>query len=588
MKQLRFRMMGIFLAVFLLFAVAFGLFLDRILEDYTRESQLKTLTERTHILAESLYFSDSSDSFKETERYLENLENYIAERITWVNTRGEVLYDSQKDPEELENHAVREEITEVLKGHSAGIAVRVSESIQQELYYVAVPVLFSDGQLASIIRLSRPLSEMGISRRIVHSLYYFILAAMLVSFVLTYLLTRKIARPVEDIMEVAHELSQQNYVVRYTGKGYGDFQELGRTMNELAENLENQTQELLQNDERLRELINHLVIGVMLLNEQKNITMVNEAMENILHLPKKAMLGKSYLEVLNSYGLSHLIEQVYRSKKAENDEIYFYHPKEQVVDANVVPIAARKPGNTDLIVLLYDITEIRRLEKVRSDFVANVSHELRTPITALRGFTETLLDGAMADQEVLEQFLDIILKESTRLELLVNDILELSRLEQHQVPLKIEKVKVAAMVQDTFELVGKAAAEKEMTLELQEQSEVFVWADPYRIKQILSNLINNALVYTAAGGTIRVVIGRQDGEAVMEVTDNGIGIAEDQLDRVFERFYRIDKARSRNSGGTGLGLSIVKYLVENMNGTIQVKSKLGIGTSFTVRIPLAE
>lgn len=584
MKQLQLRMMGIFFSVFFVFTIVFGIFLDHILEEYTRENQLHSLTESANILAESLHSSVSKKS--SITNYLNKMEQHLEDRITFIQIDGEVIYDSQRNPERLENHFKREEMMEVLAGEPYGSAIRTSESTQQELYYVAVPIVGEDDGLVSVIRLSRPLSEIGISKQIVHSLYYFIFIAILASFLLTYVLTRKVAKPIEDIMDVAHKLSNQNYTVRYSGKGSGDLQELGNTMNDLAENLENQTQELIQNDERLRKLMNHLVIGVMLLNEDKEIVMVNAAMESILHLPKDKMIGKTYLEVISSYGISHLVEQVYRTKKSENKEIYFYHPKEQIVDANIVPIASRTSGETDLIVLLYDITEIRRLEKVRSDFVANVSHELRTPITALKGFSETLLDGAMEDKEILEQFLNIMLKESLRLEMLINDILELSRLEQRQVPMNIEKINISNVVKETLALFQKPAEEKRMTLEFHGEKELFVWADSHRVKQILSNLVNNSLVYTPEKGTIQLNVTQQGKDAVITVTDNGIGIAEEKLNRVFERFYRIDQARSRNSGGTGLGLSIVKHLIENMNGSISVESKLGLGTTVTVKIPL--
>ncbi|MGB9343170.1 sensor histidine kinase, partial [Trichococcus sp.] len=253
---------------------------------------------------------------------------------------------------------------------------------------------------------------------------------------------------------------------------------------------------------------------------------------------------------------------------------------------NIVPITSKKPGEMNLIVLLYDISEIRRLEKVRTDFVANASHELRTPVTALKGFAETLLDGAMEDPIILKQFLEIILAESTRLNLLVNDILELSKLEQRQVPLALQEVNISEAVLATFQLVDQKVKEKNMTLELVEKDFVTLHTDPNRLKQILANLINNAVVYTQAGGHITVTVERTAEQVRLHVADNGIGIPEADLGRVFERFYRVDRARSRNSGGTGLGLSIVKYLVENMNGTVTVASKQGKGTTFTVTLPL--
>jgi len=368
-------------------------------------------------------------------------------------------------------------------------------------------------------------------------------------------------------MDVAKKLSDHQYDARYKGKGFGDFQKLGETINELAESLDNQMNEIKQNDERLTGLINHLVIGVMLLDENKEITMVNPVMQEILSESEESLIGQSYVEAVSSYGLSHMIERAYTYREPQNDEIYFYYPKDRIVDVNIVPITSKKPGEMNLIVLLYDISEIRRLEKVRTDFVANASHELRTPV-------------------ILKQFLEIILAESTRLNLLVNDILELSKLEQRQVPLALQQVNISEAVLATFQLVDQKVKEKNMTLELVEKDFVTLHTDPNRLKQILANLINNAVVYTQAGGHITVTVEKTADQVHLHVADNGIGIPEADLGRVFERFYRVDKARSRNSGGTGLGLSIVKYLVENMNGTVTVASKQGNGTTFTVTLPI--
>ena len=499
---------------------------------------------------------------------------------------GVVAFDSETNAEELENHAYREEVKAVLNGEAYGIGSRVSSSTGIEEYYVAIPLLDPSGEMSGVLRLSQPVDTITqLYKEINQSLIIFILIAVLVASFITYLTTKRIVRPIEEVMDVTKELSEKHYNARYSGQGFGEISKLGSTVNELAESLENQMLQIKQNDERLYELINHLVIGVMLLDNQRNIQMVNPAMSRILGEDTSQLLGSSYVEAIKSYGLSHIIERAYRRKKAQNNEIYFYYPEDKIVDANIVPINGKNPGELNVIVLLYDITEIRRLEKVRTDFVANASHELRTPVTALKGFAETLLDGAKEDKEILEQFLEIMLKESIRLDSIVNDILELSRVEQKQVPLKSEDVRVKDAVESTFKLVRQKAESKHMELIVIEEDEMTIQTDLNRLKQVLANLINNAIVYTQENGKVTVKIYREHEFAVIEVKDNGIGIPEDEQDRIFERFYRVDKARSRNSGGTGLGLSIVKYLVENLHGTISVSSKLGLGTTFTVKLP---
>lgn len=589
MKKLQFRIILIFIAIFAIFSICIGFYSINLLQEYAVESQTEALNDQTIAAGSGL------DGLAADETELGLLDEQLAviadqtgDRVTMIDLSGEVIYDSAAQPDSLENHSDREEFRAVLSGEAVGTSARESESTHQMLFYAAVPVTDQNGDTIGVFRLSRPMAEVQqISLQIRNSLLFFILLGLVLATMITALVTKRIADPIEEIMDVAKELSEKKYDARFRGEiGYDEVSQLGETINDLAESLESQMVEITQNDERLHLLLNHLVIGVMLLDENRAIKMVNPAMSRIFDQDLTEFMGQSYVEVTKSYGLSHLIEKTYNLKSLQNNEIYFYYPEDKIVDANVVPIPGRTKGEVNLIVLLYDITEIRRLEKVRTDFVANASHELKTPVTALKGFSETLLDGAMEDKEILKQFLEIMLSESTRLDLLVSDILELSKLEQKQAPMEIKKVDVRKAVLSTFEIVKQNASLKQITLNLTEKNPVFIEGDSGRLKQILSNLINNAVIYTQKNGRVDVTISRESENAIISVSDNGMGIPEDEIDRIFERFYRVDKARSRNSGGTGLGLSIVKYLVENFNGSVSVKSTLGMGTTFTVKLPI--
>ncbi len=588
MKKLQFRIVIIFVAIFTIFSISISLFSTNLLQDYAGDSQQEALSSQAKTIANMLQMNvEKTTNLESVTTDLSTLEMQSEERMTIIDPSGVVVFDSATDKEALENHNDREEFQAVLDGNEVGTSIRKSESTNETLYYVAVPLIGEQGDLLGVLRLARPVAEINqISDQIKNSLLIFSLLALGLTTFVTLIITKRIAKPINDIMEVAESLSAKRYQVRYTGNAYGEVADLGETINDLATSLEEQTQELVQNDKRLSELINHLVIGVMLIDENRMIKMVNPAMNIILGEDISKLVGNSYIEATKSYGLSHLIEKAYQKNEKQNDEIYFYYPKDKIVDANIVPIEGKEPGEQNLIVLLYDITEIRRLEKVRTDFVTNASHELKTPITALKGFSETLLDGAMEDKEVLKQFLEIMLAESSRLDLLVNDILELSKLEQKQVPMKVEKINLIEAVSSTFQLVKQKAEEKKIELNILEEDKLLITGDSSRLKQILANLINNAVVYTQEGGKVEVTIKKENEYAVIKVSDNGIGIPEDEQDRIFERFYRVDKARSRNFGGTGLGLSIVKYLVENLNGFITVESKLGLGTTFIVKLPI--
>ncbi|MGB7366525.1 MAG: ATP-binding protein [Carnobacterium jeotgali] len=588
MRKLQFRILAIFIAIFTIFSISIVIFSTNLLQEYASTSQQEALIKQAKTVASMLQLdTENTTNLASLATSLATLDMQSEERLTVIDLSGVVVYDSVTNKEVLENHNNREEFKAVLAGDEIGTSVRKSKSTNETLYYVAVPLFGKQDELLGVLRLARPVADINqISEQIKKSLLIFSVLALILTTFITLIITKRIAKPINDIMEVAESLSDKRYEVRYTGNAYGEVADLGETINDLATSLEEQNLELVQNDKRLYELINHLVIGVMLIDEHRIIKMVNPAMSVILGEDVSQLVGNSYVEATKSYGLSHMIEMAYQKNEQQNDEIYFYYPKDKIVDANIVPIDGKEPGEQNLIVLLYDITEIRRLEKVRTDFVTNASHELKTPVTALKGFSETLLDGAMEDKEVLKQFLEIMLAESSRLDFLVNDILELSKLEQKQVPLKIEEINLTEAVISTFQLVKQKADEKKMKLNIIEEDNLFITGDSSRLKQILANLINNAVVYTQESGEVEVTIKKENNFAVIKVSDNGIGIPEDEQDRIFERFYRVDKARSRNSGGTGLGLSIVKYLVENLNGFITVESKLGLGTTFIVKLPI--
>ncbi|SEK87196.1 two-component system, OmpR family, phosphate regulon sensor histidine kinase PhoR [Carnobacterium iners] len=589
MKKMQTQVLAIFMVLFIIFGSCVVFFSTQLMQNYVNENQQEDLLEQSKLVLSNFDgLAKDKAAFSDLKEEAIKVKEYTNQRITLIDLNGTVIYDSKIDNYvSLENHSNRKEIQAIIKGESQGTDSRTSESTKKRLYYVAQPVLSQSGQLIGVLRLAKPSEEVNqLNGQIMQSIVMFIFLALLLTAGITFLIAKYIAKPIEEVMNVAKKLSDNHYEVRFSGNGYGEINKLGQTINELAESLDDQMQEIDQNKERINELINHLVIGVMQLDEHRNIQIVNPAMCQIFDMDSNKLIGKSYAEATKSYGLSYLIEKAYRKKEIQNKEIYFYFPSERIVDANVVPIAGKTKEDMNLIVLLYDITEIRRLEKVRTDFVTNASHELRTPITALKGFSETLLDGAMEDKVILKQFLEIMLEESTRLNLLVNDILELSKLEQRQVPISFEEVVVKEAVLSTFKLMNQKAEQKKITMNLFEEDSVKIEGDKNRLKQILANLVDNAVIYTKPGGTIDVTVKKNKNKAMITISDNGMGIPEDEINRIFERFYRVDKGRSRNSGGTGLGLSIVKYLVENSNGKITVESKVGLGTTFALIFPL--
>lgn len=588
MKQLRMKILGFFTLVLVLFTLLFLFLFSTILERQAIEQQGEDLQSQLLTLSSLLDINEFETDVTAVSEQLSQTAAVISERITFVTPNGEVTYDTRADEGNLENHLNRPEIQQIIQGESVvGTYDRTSESTGEVLYYAATAITDDSGELLGFLRLSKNVEEMaGLTEQMIQVLTVFMLISILVALLFTNYWTKKISDPIEKMKRVTEKLSDQNYSSRYTGSSYGEIDDLGQSINLLAINLDQQMQEINENQTRLRELINHLIIGVMVVDNEGLITMVNPVMNEVLGEDLHSKIGQPFDEALHSTTLVELIEKTIVEKTIQNQETELFYPKEKIVDANVVPVFNQQKENFNHIVLLYDITEIRRLEKVRTDFVANVSHELRTPITAVKGFAETLLDGALKDEEALVDFLEIIYKESTRLDLMVQDILQLSKLENHKVHAVVQTVRASEVVEEVLKIVHQKMDLKNQTFELVEEFPVKLDVDRDQFKQVCLNLMGNAIAYTPDGGKITVTLKETDNEAVLAVSDTGVGIPKESQARIFERFYRVDKARSRNAGGTGLGLAIVKWLVENNNGRITLESEENKGSTFTVWLPL--
>lgn len=328
-------------------------------------------------------------------------------------------------------------------------------------------------------------------------------------------------------------------------------------------------------------VINSLETGLIMVNGEGKIKLVNKAFGSLFNVSTDLMTEKPVASIYHVYNLDHFITTCRETKQQLRVEIPLYYPQERILEANFTPVEEDETG-VGVLAVFHDLTALRRLEQLRRDFVANVSHELKTPLTSIVGFTETLLDGASNDSETCREFLQIIYKEGLRLQRLVADLLDLSKIESKQLQIKMERVKVRTLVLDVVQTMEELLQSKGLKLETKIEP-LTVNVDTDCVRQILVNLLANAMNYTPTGGRITLIIkGSLDGW-YLQISDTGIGIPEDDLPRIFERFYRVDKARSRDSGGTGLGLAIVKHLVELHSGEIEVASEVGIGSTFTVR-----
>ena len=591
MKQIKQRLYGLYFFVVAVFILILSFLLQNVVEGTIADQQQEGLENEIAELIIYIKKEQPADDLTKGNMItrLANISAIIDYRITFMDPDGNPLYDSVIPLEELDNLIEAVEIQQVLLGETTGLARRRAANSNNDQYYIAQGIFDAADEPIGILRLSSDVTDF--TTIIDQVLVIQLIGAILLILVIMALSRRwinKVSNAMGKMYHVVTDLTHSRYDTRYDGHSYEDIDKLGESINELAVNLDTQRQLLKVNEERTYGLINHLIIGVMLINEDRRIQMVNPVMNELLDINLYGKISHLYTDYIRSAELIELIEKAIRKNETLNTEIKIYIPEEKTLDTNVIPVPGSTPGEMNYIVLLYDITEIRRLESVRTDFASNISHELRTPITALKGFSETLLDGAMYDEELLKEFLEIMLNESGRLDSMVTDILQLSRLEHGQERFSREWVDVEVVVQEVFQILQQKMELKNIVYYIEESKKVTIYTNRDYLKQILMNLIANAISYTSENGTVIVDLEQTDQEAIIQVIDNGIGIPEESQARIFERFYRVDKARSRNSGGTGLGLSIVKWVAESIGGQIELFSKENVGTTFVVRLPVNE
>lgn len=413
----------------------------------------------------------------------------------------------------------------------------------------------------------------------------FIIALMLMAIVSRYMI-RNFTAPIDNVTDTALELAKGNYRARAHENEHERMMPLSHSINILARNLQDITTIREVEEERLKTLIENMGSSLMMIGREGNISIVNRVFLERFGMQIDDVQGKVFRTIGLPKSLEQFIDHVFLTEMPYRQQIKMEVQQElynkEVYGAPVIGDHGRWLG---VVIVMHDITELVRLEQIRKDFVANVSHELRTPITSIKGFSETLLDGAYKDEKMLLSFLEIIYKESNRLQMLIQDLLELSKIEQHGFTVNIMPMGLQDVLIRGAELTGPRLDEKNMSFYVDIERDVQVMGDANRIIQIVTNLITNAITYSPENTTVTIRLKENETYGILEIEDQGIGIEKHEIARVFERFYRVDRARSRNSGGTGLGLAIVKHLVEAHHGRIQVESEVGVGTKMIVMIP---
>ncbi|HVI20438.1 MAG TPA: ATP-binding protein, partial [Bacillus sp. (in: firmicutes)] len=501
-------------------------------------------------------------------------------RLSIIDRDGVVLYDSGLNSNELKGISNR--ITKI----DGEIKNEFKVIDQSNLHYYWEPILHN-GQKEGFLLLSTKMSEL---KKAYQQIWWILTFSFGLAFVIILFLGSKITnrytKPIERATNVAFELAKGNYRARTYEDQLEETGMLNSSINILARNLQNMMKAHEVQKDRLGTLIENMGSGLILIDSRGYINLINRTYKELFGVRNSEYLFKLYYEVIENKEVCKIIEDIFMTEQKVRKQLVIpIKIERRHFEVYGVPIIGTNDVWKGILLVFHDITEIKKLEQTRKDFVANVSHELRTPITSIKGFSETLLDGAMENKETLEAFLNIILKETDRLQSLINDLLELSKIENEGFSLSIQSFNLVDSLKEVVEILHGKALEKEITLGLEEcPEEVFVEGDIYRLKQVFINIVSNALLYTPNGGRVSIKIEDSPKKVQVYISDSGMGIEKEEIPRIFERFYRVNKARDRNSGGTGLGLAIVKHLLEAHKGKVTVDSELGKSTTFCIEL----
>ena len=566
-----------------------GILISKQVEEETLSEIERSLYLRATFLQNiALELLSNSSNIKIQDR-IKNLGKKIDTRFTVININGRVLADSQKDPKAMDNHGNRPEIL-AAHSHGQGITTRFSDTIKNNMMYYALAVM-KDDKLIGYVRTSLPLSVIDERLSRIHTLVLFAMSvSILVALLLGFFVARGFAKPLTAMTTIAENMSEGNYDQRISIDRKDEIGSLAKALNKMAKNSSERLETIILEKNKLVAILAGMVEGVVAVDKNENIIHFNEAAKRILGISNNVDMDRKIWET------THLQEfcQIFSLALNEETEIRKKYKtvkksKDQIVDVHASPFRDGSGELVGVVAVLYDVSELERLETIRKDFVANVSHELKTPITAARGLLETVIDDNEMSIENHRIFITKAMNQILRLSNIVTDLLSLSRLETVKMDLIRECIDLRDVVNDSIQALHPVSEEKRISIEYEEfDMSLEVLGDREALFQSVNNLIDNAIKYNSKHGKVWLRLYNEGKNAVLEVRDSGIGIEALEKHRIFERFYRIDKARSTQVGGTGLGLSIVKHTVLAHGGQLSVESFLGTGSTFKIFIPLKQ
>jgi two-component system phosphate regulon sensor histidine kinase PhoR len=588
-KRLLWQIFPSYLVIVLLALAAFSVNVSFLIDDFFIKQTRQTLEVRAQLAREVMEASIDAMNLDQIDTACKKLGQETKTRITVIESSGRVLGESDHAPQTMESHLMRPEVQQALK-EQVGFNIRPSATLEQRMMYVAVPVLH-DNQVVAVVRTSIPLIEIqhtlsALTRSVVR---YGVIIALVLA-VVSFWYSWQLSRPLVLLQKGAQEFAQGRLTHKLDISGKGEIAELAKTMNTMAEELDRRIQSAIRQQNEQQAVFAAMLEGVIAFDTAGKCLTLNKAAAKMLGLDASKSVGRTVGELICNSDLQLFIQTALQSIQPTEQFIVMAKPdgQELNIQASASPLLDSSSDYIGALIVLNDLTRIYRLEQVRRDFVANVSHELKTPITSIHGFIETLRDGAVDNPENARRFLDIVARQTDRLNSIIEDLLLLCELEQQDETIRVPRQMciIRDILNSAVELCRHKADERTIQLDVECPPDLKSNVNASLLEQAVLNLADNAVKYSSPGGKVIISAGTEQNDLVIHVQDFGCGIAPEHQSRIFERFYRVDKARSRQMGGTGLGLAIVKHIAQYHQGTIRVESAVGKGSTFFLSLPV--
>ncbi|MBF0385138.1 MAG: PAS domain S-box protein [Candidatus Omnitrophica bacterium] len=527
-----------------------------------------------------------SNDYMTAQKYLESYRGPKSPRVTVIDNSGKVLADTSKSIEEItsmENHIERPEFKSALSGFE-GISLRYSDTLKISMLYIALPIK-ENNSLIGAVRTAMPIKDINIilletRKRIL--LVFFI--SLLLGILLANLLSYQTINTIKSMIDISRYYSKGDFTKKMLIIPKDEIGELARNLNIMGQKIESQLKEIKAQKQKLEAMFNSMNEGVIVTDEKATVLSFNKQIENTFPVKHQESVGKNLLETIRNIEIYEIVRKTINYTEPISAEVTLVYPSQKTFKINSTPILENN-SIAGCLVVIHDISELRRIENIRKEFIANVSHELKTPLTSIKGYVETLLDGAINDKENNRRFLEIMRGESDRLESLINDILSLSSIESKEMKPDKTAFELSQILRELLPSFEARLKGKSIILNNYIEKRLTVIADKKQLSQVFINLIDNAIKFNKNNGSIDIKSRDMMTSIEISISDTGLGIPNKDITRIFERFYRVDKARSREMGGTGLGLSIVKHIIDGHNGTLRVESTEGLGSTFFFTLP---